>query len=136
MKEQAFGQRLSELIKHFKLTRAAFARRVSIDRQVIDNFLNGALPRIDNLILIMTAFPGLILEWLTLGQGEMLKDMKGIPGGAKMTTHDSVMDAEIIRKMWEQDRLEIIRLREQNENLTNQLVSMMDNVPKSKANTA
>ena len=79
MGELTFNQRLDLLIKQYKLSRSGFSRRVKIDRQVIDNYMNGALPRMDNFILMVEAFPSVNIEWLLLGKGEMLRDMTDIP---------------------------------------------------------
>ena len=67
--------RLLKFLEAEGLTQAQFADRINVARAVISHIIAGRnKPGYDFLINTMHDFPGLNIEWLLTGKGEMYKD--------------------------------------------------------------
>lgn len=131
MTQTTFNQRFKILIEFYKLRNVDVARKMKVDRQLITNYTNKSQPTIDKIALIAQTFPEVSLDWLVLGLGKMLKE--GYISLVEEPVHSyKSIDNEVLLKLWEQDRIELARLRNLVDQLTNQLLNAVSNVTKSK----
>lgn len=95
---------------------------------LIANYQQKTQPTVEKIALMIDAFPEVNLEWLVLGTGNMLKS--SIPDSglvAEQAGEYQTIDKYLMRKLWEQDRAELVRLRELNQQLTQKLLSLDNN---------
>ena len=68
--------RIKELMLEFGLTSTQFADKVEVPRAVISHIISGRNKHsLEVATKIITAFPDVSLNWLLLGEGEMLKPL-------------------------------------------------------------
>ena len=78
-------QRINELISHSKLSKNAFANKISMEQTTVNNQLIGKRGiSIDLILNILLAFPEVSSEWLLRGEGRMIKNENNI------TRHDDM----------------------------------------------
>ena len=78
-------QRINELISHSKLSKNAFANKISMEQTTVNNQLIGKRGiSIDLILNILLAFPEVSSEWLLRGEGSMIKNENNI------TRHDDM----------------------------------------------
>ena len=78
-------QRINELIYHSKLSKNAFANKISMEQTTVNNQLIGKRGiSIDLILNILLAFPEVSSEWLLRGEGSMIKNENNI------TKHDDM----------------------------------------------
>lgn len=78
-------QRINELISHSKLSKNAFANKISMEQTTVNNQLIGKRGiSIDLILNILLAFPEVSSEWLLRGEGSMIKNENNI------TKHDDM----------------------------------------------
>lgn len=69
--------RIQTLLLKKHLSPNEFANRLSMNRSNVSHLLSGRSKlSIDNLSIFMKEFPDISMEWLLLGEGNMLKDEK------------------------------------------------------------
>lgn len=73
MSESTFNQRFTQILQHYNLRSTGAARKMHVNRQVTDSYLNGSLPRLDSLATLLETFPDLNADWVIFGRGDMLK---------------------------------------------------------------
>lgn len=133
MVQTTFNQRFKVLIEFYKLRNADVARKMKVDRQLIANYQHKTQPTVEKIALMIETFPDVNLEWLVLGTGNMLKNEMPDHGFvAEQAGEYQTIDKYLMRKLWEQDRAELVRLRELNQQLTQKLLSLPDNNKQSK----
>ena len=128
MGQTTFNQRFKVLIEFYNLRNSDVARSMRVDRQLIANYQQKTQPTVEKIALMIDAFPEVNLEWLVLGTGNMLKS--SIPDSglvAEQAGEYQTIDKYLMRKLWEQDRAELVRLRELNQQLTQKLLSLDNN---------
>lgn len=72
--ENSIGERLATALFHFKMSKAAIAKKVGVSASAIGDIINGETldPRV-SLIKNIALELDIRLDWLLLGEGEMLK---------------------------------------------------------------
>lgn len=67
---EAFSNRLSEVIQYYDLTASSFAERVGVQRSSISHLLSGRnKPSLDFVLKVLNEFPEVNLYWLMNGTG-------------------------------------------------------------------
>lgn len=132
MTENTFNQQFRRLVKIINLpTNSDVAQKLGITRSDVENYSKGKPPSFRKLVSILTSMPNLDPSWLLLGEEKTFKQgHKTIVKEPEVDYNHS--DIGLMRKMWEQDRQEMQRLREINHELTQQLLSYHDCNGKSK----
>lgn len=129
--ESTFNQRFKTILKYYDLTPTDAARKIGITRQIVDGYLRDVLPRIDTVALILKAFPEVDINWLVLNDGSMLKESFMFTEPDK--DFRKLTDLDIIKDYWKSDREELIKLRDINRKLTEELISIRRDNSQSKA---
>lgn len=61
-------------MRHFKLNQAQLAETLGVERATVSKmFKTGTNPRAENLQSLVRALPAISLDWLIMGEGEMLR---------------------------------------------------------------
>lgn len=77
--------RIKQLIEFKGLTPAAFANEVEINRSGLTHIFSGRnQPSLDLIRKILLTFPDISTEWLMLGKGNMLRELKDTSGLEKI----------------------------------------------------
>lgn len=76
------GKRLKTYIKHLRLTQESFGQAIEIKKSYVNQMINDKAP-ISHQVLdkIIESFPTLNIQWLLVGEGDMIK-----PRSEKNTT--------------------------------------------------
>ena len=70
------NERVSSILKHFKLSSSQFADEIGVQRSSVSHVLSGRnKPGFDFIKKMLSKFPEISAEWLITGAGEMLKKM-------------------------------------------------------------
>lgn len=131
MAQTTFNQRFKILINSYHLSDSDVARKMKVDRQMIANYQRKTQPTVEKIAMIVEAFSDVSLEWLVLGTGQMLKENHENIAAEPAENYRS-FNTDVLMKLWEQDRSELIRLRELNQQLTQKLLSSPENNNQSK----
>lgn len=75
-------QRLEMVMTHLGLNKADFARECGVQRQHINNWMNGAMPNIENLRLLLNR-RGINPFWILWEEGEMIIPLFRIPAESR-----------------------------------------------------
>lgn len=77
--------RIKQLIEFKGLTPAAFANEVEINRSGLTHIFSGRnQPSLDLIRKILLTFPDISTEWLMLGKGNMLRELKDTGGSVQI----------------------------------------------------
>ncbi|MBN2639071.1 MAG: helix-turn-helix transcriptional regulator [Bacteroidales bacterium] len=65
--------RIKFIMKYYELNPAQFADKIGIQRSALSHVLSGRnRPSLDFILKLKAEFPSINLDWITLGNGEML----------------------------------------------------------------
>ena len=67
------GQRLRQILKHYKLTQIALSQKIRVTRSYISNLVSDTTPLTTSIIMgLINCFPDLNTHWLLTGKGVMI----------------------------------------------------------------
>lgn len=114
MSESTFNQRFTQILQHYNLRSTEAARKMHVNRQVTDSYLNGSLPRLDSLATLLETFPDLNADWVIFGRGDMLKSGPTMAEESRPPYGDYVKraDYERLEKLFDVIKEELDRCRQ------------------------
>lgn len=126
MSETTFNQRFTQILQHYNLRSTDAAKKMRMNRQVTDSYLNGSLPRLDSLATLLETFPDLNTDWVIFGKGDMLKSGPLMAEESRPPYGDYVKraDYERLEKLFDVIREELDRCRQE--------LKEFKDIPKSK----
>lgn len=122
--ETSFNQRFTTLLNHYNLKAREAARLLKMDRQKVEGYTRDQLPRYDSIVSIIEGFPQIDVRWLLLGHGSMFESNSSEVMEQSEKYH-TALDVDLIKRYWEADRNELMKLRDQNRQLVIDLQSCM-----------
>ena len=128
--QNALGERLTQVLNYYGVNESELGRLVGISKQNINNIINNGNPTYRTIISVITHFASINVRWLLTGEGNMLDQESNIAAEPNMSYNRPV---ELIEKMWLEDRRELLKLRETNQRLSHELITLKTDAQKKEA---
>ena len=125
--ENTLGQRFTEVLYYYGITESELAKITSISKQTLNNIIKIGNPTFETIERIIKHFTMINARWLLTGDGTMLDD-------TFVSEPDTQYgNKQVLERLWIEDRRELIRLREMNHNLMEELITVKKDCEKKEA---
>lgn len=119
--ETTFNERFTKLWSTTNFRNPTDAeRKIGIKRQSIIEFTKDAVPTYDTLVKLLNYFKHIDARWLITGEGDMITR----PSHVNEDSPD--YSSAIVKKIWQEDRAELIQLRIDNRELMAEIKALRE----------
>lgn len=128
--QNALGERLTQVLNYYSVNESELSRLVGISKQNINNIINNGNPTFRTIASVIKHFTSVNARWFITGEGTMLDQESNIVSEPNVGYNRPV---ELIEKMWLEDRRELFKLREMNQRLSQELITLKTDAQKKEA---
>lgn len=127
--ENALGQRFAEVLNYYAISESDLSKLIFVSKQTLSNIRIVGNPTYATLDSVIKYFKNINARWFMTGEGSML----GVESNVVTEPDSPYRSAQVIEKLCLEDRRELIKIREMNHSLMEELMSIKKGIEKKEA---